>query len=105
MNPGSLSAVEDQYGDITFNWDAVDWSGKPVFYRIGIVKDEDWDNMYFSQRIPGTTWTGSRDTIEAVIGGPLDGGDVGYSIHVIDSQYYSTVKNRTDFAPVPIIID
>jgi hypothetical protein len=105
VDPDSVSVTEDQYGDITFDWDAVDWSGKPVFYRVGIVKDEDWDNMYFSQRIPGTTWTGSRDAIEAVIGGPLNSVDVGYSIHVIDSQYYSTVHNRTDFAPVSLVIN
>jgi hypothetical protein len=105
VNPDSVSASEDQYGDITFNWDAVNWSGKPVFYKVAIVKNEDWDNQYDSPRIPGHTWTGSRADIEAVIGGSLDGADVAYSIHVMDSQYYSTVKNRTDYAPVPLIID
>jgi len=110
VNPDSVSVSEDQYDDITVNWDAVNWSGKPVFYRVAIVKGEDWNNQYYSQRIPGNSWTGSRTAIEAVIdpndtGISLDDADVAYSIWVIDSQYYSTVKNRTDFAPVPIIID
>lgn len=105
VNSDSVWVSEDQYGDITFSWDAVNWSGKPNFYRVAIVKNEDWGNQFFSQRIPGNTWTGSRAAIEAVIGGSLDDADVAYSIHVKDSQYYSTVKNRTDFAPVPLVID
>ena len=101
----TVTLAEDQYGDITFNWDAVEWSGKPVFYRVAIVKGDDSDNGYYALRIPDNSWTGSRSDIEAVIGGSLDDGDVVYSIWVLDSQYYSTVHNRTDFAPVALTID
>ena len=105
VDSNTVSVTQDQYGDITVAWDPVDWSGDPVFYRVAIVKNLDWDNEYHSVRVPATSWTGSRADIEAYIGGSLDDGDVAISVWVLDSQYPSTVHNRTDFAPVPLTIN
>ncbi|MDJ0783864.1 MAG: hypothetical protein QNJ22_17970 [Desulfosarcinaceae bacterium] len=104
VDPSSVVVTEDTAGDITFAWDAVNWGGKSLFYRVSIVKGEDWDNGYYALRVPTNQWTGSKSDIEAVIGGALDGGDVVFSVWVIDSQYPSTVHNRTDFAPVDLSI-
>jgi hypothetical protein len=101
----TVSATEDQNGQITVDWDPVNWSGKPVFYRVTFTKNEDWDNQYCTVRIPATTWTGNRDDIEATIGGSLDDNDVGISVWVIDSQYPMTIHNRTDFAPAAFTIN
>ena len=105
VNSTTVSVTEDQYGQITVSWDPVDWSGKPVFYRVAISKDMDWDNEYGSVRIPATNWTGNRADIEAFIGGSLDDSGAAISVWVLDSQSTSTVHNRTDFAPVPFTIN
>ena len=110
VDSSTVTVTEDQYGDVTFDWDAVDSpdSGTNIFYKVSFVRNEDWDNQYASLRIPGTSWKGSRADIEEVIGGPLDGSDGGkvqYSIHVVDAQYSMAVQNRTDFPPVDLPTD
>lgn len=110
VDSNSVTVTEDQYGDVTFDWDAVDSpdSATNIYYRVVLVRDEDWDNQYYSLPIPGTSWKGSRADIEEVIGGPLDGSDgsvVQYSIHVVDAQYSLAVQNRTDFPPVDLPTD
>lgn len=105
VQPGTVTITEDQYGDITMDWDAVNWSGKPVFYRIAMYKDNLFDSGFFSMRIPNSIWTGNRADIEAAFGSSMDEGEITYAIWVIDAQYFSMVTNRSDHKHVPFTIN
>jgi hypothetical protein len=105
VQPSTVTITEDQYGDITMDWDAVNWSGKPVFYRIAIYKDALFDSGFFSMRIPNSTWTGNRTDIEAAFGSSMDEGEITYAVWVIDAQYFSMVTNRSDHRQVPFAIN